>query len=379
MFTDSFMLGGTERQFTRLAASLDRERFEVHIGCLHRSGPLALELESIGLELTEFPLTSFYDANTLRQFVRLVRFFRERRIQVLHAFDFYTDVFTVPAARAAGVAVILASRRELMNLRTPWQRRAVKIACKMSTGVVVNSLATAKDAIDAGLAGNEALFTLPNCIDLDRFKRVADTVAIRAKLGIAPDAPVAGTLCVLRPEKDLETFLRACQMVRESFPSARFAIIGEGPERRRLEELADDLAIADAVLFLGARNDIPELLATMDVFVLTSRTESFPNAILEAMAAGRAVVATNVGGVPEVVWDGESGLLAPAGDASEIASRIVQLLGDPARRQAMGNSGLERVKTEYAVETVSARLQALYRRLLNERLLRPERNGELRN
>jgi L-malate glycosyltransferase len=364
MFTDSFMQGGTERQFTRLASNLDREEFELHVCCLHRKGPLSLELQDLEQPISEFPLTALYNANAARQFARLVRFLCERRIQILHAFDFYTDVFSVPAARVAGIPVILASRRELFDLRSPWQRRAAKFACRLSTGVVVNSAATAADVLNAGVARRERVHTLPNCIDLRDFDVKTNLEEIRANIGIPADALVAGTICVLRPEKDLETFLRACRIVQRAIPNARFVIVGEGPERKKLEQLSSELSIGTTVSFLGARDDISDLLAAMDVFVLTSRTESFPNAVLEAMAVGCPVVATNVGGVPEIVRDENTGFLAEVGNADRIASRMIHLLQNPQLRAEMSARAVKRVREDYSVEHISEDLQNLYRRLL---------------
>jgi len=367
LFTDSFMRGGTERQFARMATNLDREEFDVHVCCLRRDGPLAEDIESAGMRISEFPLTSLHNFGTLRQFTRLTKYLRNARIQIIHAFGFYADIFAVPAARMAGVPIILASRRELLNLRSPWQQRAVKFACRISTDVVVNSRAAAADVLDGGLASADRLHLIPNCITVPAVENAVVRKERRAQLGIDGEAPLVGTACVLRPEKDLETFLRACRLVRESVAGARFVIIGDGPRRKELEGLTEKLALRDAVLFLGARDDVQQLLPMMDVFVLTSRTESFPNAILEAMAARLPVVATNVGGIPEVVQDGETGFLVAPGEAAEIAKRTIELLRDEDARRAMGNRALERVREQYSVERISGKLQELYRALLDSR------------
>lgn len=363
--TDSFMRGGTERQFVRLATHLDRSLFDIHVVCLKRTGPLAAEIEGTGLPITEFRLTSLHNVRAFQQAMVLRAFLRKRRIEVIHAFDFYTDVFAIPAARAAAVPVVLASRRELLNLRTPWQQRAVKLACRMATGVVVNSMATANDAIRARLTARNRVHIIPNCIELRDFDREPDIRdAVRTNLGVPKSAPVVGTLCVLRPEKDLQTFLRACAIVRKSIPAARFLIVGDGVERQKLEQLADELRLREAVVFAGDCEDVPSMLAAMDVFLLTSRTESFPNAVLEAMACKRAVLASNVGGVSEVVGDGENGYLATPGDADQFASRAIDLLRDSNRRLDMGARGFAKAKAQYSVESVSQRLQSLYCHLL---------------
>jgi glycosyltransferase involved in cell wall biosynthesis len=366
LFTDSFIRGGTERQFVRLVRNLDRSRYDIRIACLQRRGPLLTEIETLGMPITEFPINSLYNLRTAKLFIRLVRFLRRERIHVLHAFDFYADVFAVPAARIAGVPVVLASRRELLDLRSLWQRRAVRFACRLATGVVVNSRAAGADLLNTDPSGEERVHVIPNCIDLQHFRPSMPRNEVRSILGFGADSPLIGTLCNLRAEKNVEMFLQAARQVQLTFPESRFVIVGDGPERERLQRLADELGLSGAVLFLGDRGDVSDLLGALDLFVLTSRTESFPNAILEAMSVGCPAVATLVGGVAELVREGENGFLVPPGESGTLAERIIELLRDPARRQAMGRAGRLRVKREFLAGQVSKRLQDLYSRMLHE-------------
>jgi glycosyltransferase involved in cell wall biosynthesis len=366
LFTDSFFNGGTERQFVRLVRNLDRTRYDIRVGCLQRRGPLLDEIEADGISITEFPINSLYNFRTVRFFIRLVRFLRHEQIDVLHAFDFYTDVFAVPAARIAGVPVVLASRRELLDLRSPWQRRAIRCACQLATGVVVNSRAAGADLLSAGASDEKRVHFIPNCIELRHFRPSMPKDEVRSMLHIGANSPLVGTLCNLRAEKHLEMFLQASKLVQLAFPESRFVLIGDGPERKKLQKLADELGLSRAALFLGNRGDVANLLGALDLFVLTSSTESFPNSILEAMSVGCPSVATIVGGVPELVRDGEDGLLVPPGDAEALAERIIQLLGDPARRQAMGRAGCLRVEREFLASRVTKRVEDLYSFMLND-------------
>ena len=364
LFTDSFLHGGTERQFVRLVRNLDQSRYDIRVGCLQRRGPLLAEVESLGIPITEFPINSLYNFRTARLFIRLVRFLRRERIDILHAFDFYTDVFAVLAARIAGVPVVLASRRELLDLRSPWQRRAVRFACQLATGVVVNSRAAGADLLDSGTSEGKRVHLIPNCIDFLRFLPSMPRNEVRSTLGIGADSPLIGTLCNFRAEKNLEMFLLACRQVRLAFPESRFVLIGDGPEREKLQKLTDELGLSDVARFLGDRRDVANLLGALDLFVLTSRTESFPNSILEAMSVGCPSVATLVGGVPELVREGENGFLVPPGDEGALAKRIIELLDDPKRRQAMGRAGCLRVEREFLASQVCRRLEDLYSRML---------------
>jgi L-malate glycosyltransferase len=375
LFTDSFLRGGTERQFVRAAKSLDRARFDLMVGCLRREGPLLASVEALGIPILEFPLNSLHNFRAAHLFWKLVSYLRGKRIQILHAFDFYTSVFATPAGRLAGVPVVLASRRELANLRGVWQRQAIRLACRLATGVVVNSRAAARDLVEGHRGNAQRIGVIPNSIDLEQFRAVRTAEEVRKEFGIRRDAPLVGTLANLRSEKDLPTFLRAVRRVNSIFPDSRFLMIGDGPERTKLESLAQDLGLSSVVSFAGDRSDVPDLLAALDVFVLSSRTESFPNAVLEAMAMARAVVATRVGGVPELVEDGESGYLVPPGDAEAMAERIVQLLRDASLCDSMGWAGLERVEREFTTEQVKRKLEDFYDHLLGLPGARPRASG----
>jgi len=367
LFTDSFARGGTERQFLQTLRQLDRGKYELFIGCLNRRGPFLSDVESLGIPIAEFPIRSLYGADTARWFWRLVLFLRRNRIAILHAFDFYTDVFTVPAARLAGVPVVLASRRELLNLRSPWQQRAVQVSCWLATGVVANSSAAAAHVYHRRKEKSSRVTIIPNSVDRDLFRSTKTASQIRALLGLRENAPLVGALAALRPEKDLKTFLVAAARTGAEMPEARFLVIGDGSERQKLEQTALDLGLAGRVFFLGDQSEVANLIAALDVLVVSSLTESHPNAVLEAMTMGRPVVATNVGGMPELVVHGVTGYLVPVRDPDTMAKRILELLRDPGRRRAMGEAGLARVDLEFSAERTKDQLESLYDRLLCER------------
>ena len=174
--------------------------------------------------------------------------------------------------------------------------------------------------------------------------------SLRQRLRLPERAPVAGIVAALRPEKNHELFLRSAALVREKVAEARFLIVGDGPQRAGLERLARELSLADAVHFLGTRSDVAELLSLMDVLVLTSHMESNPVSILEAMASEKPVVATRVGSVPETVLDGKTGCLVSAGNARELAARVVELLRNPDLAARMGRTGREQVIAHWSVE-----------------------------
>lgn len=366
LFTDSFCRGGTERQFVETLKHLDRQKYEIIVGCLHKRGPFLEEVQSFGFEILEFPIRSLYKLDTARWFWRLVRFLRHNRIAILHAFDFYTVVFAVPAGRLARVPVVLATRRELLNLRGKWQQRAVRVGCWLATGVVANSRAAAANLL-IGRGNGSKVTIIPNSVDHKNFRSTVSPREIRRQLGLSEDVPVVGVLAALRPEKDLRTFLGAAALVGKDLPEAQFLLIGDGNERSNLERCAFDLGVSDRVSFLGDQAEVANLLAALDVCVLSSLSESLPNAVLEAMSVGRPVVATDVGGIPELVVDGETGYLVPSRDPGAMANRILELLRSEERRSAMGHAGLERAQRQFSPEVIKIQLESLYDRLLRNR------------
>jgi glycosyltransferase involved in cell wall biosynthesis len=193
---------------------------------------------------------------------------------------------------------------------------------------------------------------------------------VREELGLPPDAPLVGTVCGLRPQKALDVLVRASARVAESIPGVRVLVLGEGPERDRLEALIEELGLASTVFLLGAwpHEDVPDFVDALDVTVLSSDFEGTPLAVLEFMGAGKPVVATAVGGVPDLIEDGVHGLLVEPGRPDALAEAVAALLRDPARRAAMGAAGRERQRAEFDFAETVRRLEGLYDELLAGRI-----------
>jgi glycosyltransferase involved in cell wall biosynthesis len=196
----------------------------------------------------------------------------------------------------------------------------------------------------------ERVRVIPNGVDFERFHPRPANVGLRQSLGIDPAAPVAAIVAALRPEKNHAMFLDGAAKVRERVPAAQFLIVGDGPERKKLEELAATLGVTNAVRFLGTRLDVPEILSLVDVVLLTSHAEANPICLLEAMASEKPVVATRVGSVIETVADGQNGFLVAPGDAEGMADRVVELFADPARAAAMGREGRKRAIAKWSID-----------------------------
>jgi glycosyltransferase involved in cell wall biosynthesis len=380
--TGSFAQGGSEVQAVRLARSLRASgRYGVLLACLDREGPLLAEAESLGVgPVPGFPLNSFYDLNMARQLWRCARFMREQAVTIVQTFDFYTNVFGMMAATLARVPARVAARRETFGFRTEMQRRAERVAYRMAHAVVVNSEAVGRQLLIEGVPARK-LFTVYNGLDVEGVAPRAGLTRAEmlAACGLPERAHARRLVSIVanlrHAVKDHPTFLRAARRVREAVPEAAFVLAGEGELTGEMRALADELGIGADVFFTGRCARVAELLAASEVCVLSSRAEGFSNSILEYMAAGRPVVATDVGGAREAIVEGETGYLVAAGDDAALAARVVELLMDAPRARAMGEAGRRRVEAEFSCEAQLERTLAVYERLL-ARTARDERTAE---
>jgi glycosyltransferase involved in cell wall biosynthesis len=367
---DSFEPGGTERQAVQLVRLLHQgERYRVHLACLSNRGILRDEAERIGLgEIAEYPLNTFYDRNFLKQLRRCVRFLKEHEINVVHTHDFYTNIFGMTAAWLARVPARIASKRETEGFRSSMQKRAERYAYAFAHSVVTNADAVRKQLSNEGVPP-EKLVTVYNGLDM---KRVAPQLDLEREamlpLLFLPHEPGRRFVTIVanlqHAVKDHPTFLRAAARVHKAVPEAAFVIAGEGALVNELRALAAELGIESHTFFIGSCQRVAELLSISKVCVLSSKAEGFSNSILEYMAAARPAVVTDVGGAREVVVEGETGFIVPAGDDENMAARIITLLRDPERARVMGQRGRLIVEEKFSCEAQVGRTAALYDRLL---------------
>jgi glycosyltransferase involved in cell wall biosynthesis len=367
----TFMCGGTENQFMTLGRSLDPGRFELEFACLRRWGAFADEIAARRIPLLECNVTSFRSVSAIAQQARLARHLAKRRIDIVHAYSFYGNVFAVPPARLAGVPVVIASIRDRAPYLSPMQKRVQRWACQFADCILVNALAVKDWLIGEGYDASK-IVVIPNGVDLSRFEDAQMSASPFQAMGIGPGTPVVLVVSRLNPLKGLESFLEAAALVAPAFPSARFVIVGDtNPNERAywsvLTSLTEKLGMAERVTFAGLRQDVPQLLAAATVSVMPSLNEALSNVLLESMAAGAPLVATRVGGTPEAIEDGVSGLLVPPGDPRAMASAICRLLEDPVRAGKLGQAARRLINERYSMERMVTRTEQLYYALLDRR------------
>ena len=358
-------------QLTRLL--LEGGRCNVFVATLELDGVLLDEINRLGLNsIPEFRLNSFYDLHAARQLRRFAQFLKKNEIDVVHTHDFYTNIFGMAAAGLARVPVRIASRRE-SAVRPQTQRFVERAAYRLAHAVVANCEEVRQQLIREGVPARKVR-TVYNGLDVARVQpahtdrnevlRLLDlpekarfvTITANMRAHVREPAP----LCF----KDHPTFLRAAKRVAERVPDAAFIIAGEGDLMEATRDLARTLGIADRTFFIGRCQDVGSVLSISDVCVLSSSSEGFSNAILEYMAAGRPVVATDVGGAREAIIHGETGYLVPVGADDQMADHIISLLLDEESAGSMGESGRRRVNEKFSTVKQLQNVERLYTELL---------------
>jgi len=355
----SMPVGGAETLLVELIRRMDRSLVRPELCCLKHLGPLGEVLEN---EIPAFSrlLCGKYDFRVLW---RLVRLMHARRIDAVLTVGTGGDkmFWGRLAAWLAGVPVICSA------LHSTGLPDHVELPNRLLAPITDAFIAVAEShgrylAEHEGCSAQK-LRVIPNGVDVHKFHPRWPDRRLREELHLPEGAPVAGIVAALRSEKHHELFLRSAALVRKEVSEARFLIVGDGPERDKLQALARDLSLTDAVHFLGTRSDVAHVLSLIDVLLLTSHMEANPVSILEAMASEIPVVATRVGSVSETVLDAQTGYLVPPGDARQIADRVVELFGNPERASRMGRAGREHVVARWSVERMVDGYQDLIREI----------------
>ncbi len=364
--------GGTERQLLALARRLDRRRYASSLlttaggGALHATFRELLPVTVLGGDPAHANPTRTRPWAHAAVVRRLAGIFRAERPDIVHAFLPAANVLGPVAARLAGVRRVVVGKRSLAcyKSRHPLLRGLESLGNRLADVILVNSDAVARDVERTERFWEGKIRKIYNGVEVPAPGTPEDAARVRAREGIAPGAAVV--LCVSNffAYKGHADLVEAARRVADAAPDAIFLLAGrDAGAMDACRARVRDAGLDGRVRFLGGRADVADLLRASDLFVHPSHEEGFPNAVLEAMAAEKAVVATRVGGTPEAVADGETGILVPAHDPAALAAALVALLRDPARARGMGEAGRRRVLDRYAVERMVAAYETLYESL----------------
>ena len=357
---DSLNPGGTERQCVELARGLAARGVET-IVCYFRSGPLLSEMVRARIATQAVPSVSLRSVRTPVRMLRFTSFIRQWAPDVVQTYGFYTNFPGLLAGRLARIPVRVASRRELVRYLTPAQRTVDRWAWSLAHRVVVNSVAVRRQVIADGLDPAKVV-VIRNGLDIQQHEPVALRVDTNG-------TPIVGMVAHFREQKDHATFVLAARRIAQLIPSVRFHLVGSGVLEDQVRELVRSAGMSDRVDFLGSLEGdaLALVVSKFRVSVLSSKdNEGLPNSVLESMACGVPVVGTAVGGTPELIEDGVTGLLVPPRDPVALADRVVWLLKEPAVAHRLAERGRHKVEQEFTIERMVAQFHALYRDLLEK-------------
>lgn len=374
----SLELGGTERQFLELMRRIDRDRFDARVLAFHCQGQVRRELERLDIPfrcLAFFGLPGKFRPASYAHLYRVLRsvagYLRQERPQIVQSFLYWANVYGSIAAKLTGVPVIITGRRATME---PKYTRLLgqslqNLSNACATCIVSNSDAVKQETLRRDAWVNEAkVRVIVNGVNVDVYAAPRNPQGLRTALTIPPQAPVIGMVASLQPRKRHQDVLRAAAQVAQKYPDAIFLLVGRDDGiRARLERLAASLGVARQIRFTGERSDIPDLLAVFDVQVLASSIEGVPNAILEGMAAGNAIVATDIAGNSEAITHEHTGLLIPVEQPAAIAAAILRLLDDAELRDRLGRAAQIEVARKFGMDRMVERTEALYQELVTTR------------
>lgn len=367
---DNIEFGGGERVLAQLVGAL-KDRYEILFAC-QPGGLLDERLRQLGVAIR--PLDFRRQVSPSRVFL-LSSIIREEGVHLVHSMGARADFSARIAARLAGAPVVVSTIAMLVEgYDVPFFKRAlyragIRLSERLCDGFIAVSNAVRRVLVEGHRISEEKVVTIYNSgVELDVFTPNArNGFQLKRTLGLDPEGPVVGTIGRLVYQKAQDTFLEAAPLVTQAVPNAQFLIVGEGPLRPALERLAADLGLRTCC-FTGFREDIPSLLSLMDVFALPSILEGFPQVLLEAMAAGRPIVATRIDGVTEVVQHNTTGLLIPPRDPSALAAAITSLLKDQGLAHRLGRGGRKLVEERFTINRIAAEVDRFYTDLLKERM-----------
>lgn len=358
---DRLLRGGTESQLVALIDQLDRARVVPHLCLLDGEDAVSRALEPRDCPVLRLGVRALRHPRTIGKALRLTRFLREHAIDVLQVYFPDSTYLGVLVGRLAGVPHLVRTRNNLGHSLTPTLRGLDRVYRRLAPVMIANCEACRQAVMaDEGHAGRDVV-VLENGVNLERFVGIPPLASRRAPRRV-------GVVANLRAVKGLHLFLRAAAAIAPAHPEVTFQIAGEGEQRAELERLALELRLDGRVQMPGSVRDIPRFLAGLDLAVLPSRSEGMSNALLEYMAAGRAIVATAVGANPHVLHDGVHGLVVPPNDVPALAAAIDRLLRDPTLAGQLAAAAKDRAWTHYSREAMVRRFEDFYHRLVNRAL-----------
>jgi glycosyltransferase involved in cell wall biosynthesis len=352
--------GGAEKQLSLLVTNLPKDEYDLHVCVLTRNGPLDKVLKDAEIPIHYIGKRSRIDFSA---FLKLKRLIKKLKPDIVQTWLFAANSYGRMAAHQANVGVIIGNERCCDLWKGSWHSRIDRYLAKRSNSIVVNAPGVRDFYTNRGIA--EDLFkVIPNGIETPSQPSQLDRDTLLSELGIPKEAKLIANVNRLWPQKNVKELIWQMNLLRAVLPEVYMLVIGEGPEREKLENFAIQNAIEDQVLFLGERNDVLEILPHCKCLALASNYEGLSNAVMEAMSVGLPVIAQDISGVRDLITHQENGILVERNSRSGFAKHLLKMLESPTWCQTMGENGLKTIQEKFSVQSVTDQYAELYRSLL---------------
>ncbi|MBI3999974.1 MAG: GT4 family glycosyltransferase PelF [Candidatus Omnitrophica bacterium] len=369
---DKLVPAGTQTNLLEIVKRLDRSKFDPRVIALLGGGELEGEFEAAGVEPILLKVGKVYGPSGWKALSYLTKYMKKEKIDIVQTFFLHADILGSLAAKFARVRRVVMSRRDEGFWRSRRQLILNRTFNRYAKKIVVNSMAVREAVRKNEQVGSRRIHLIYNGVDLDKYfpsPQLRDET--RSELGIKEDEFVVGMIANMRHEvKGHRYLIKAFALVSKEIPNVKLMLIGDGPLEAKLEGYAFHLGVSDRILFLGSRRDITPLVNAMDLVCAPSLSEGFSNTILEAMAIGKPIIATNVGGNPEVIFHGETGFLVRPRDGKAIAQKILFLIQNDLLRTQMGDAARKRIEANFTAQKMTKEYEDFFEKLM---IVIPER------
>ena len=359
----SLEVGGLENLVLNLVQKLNKTKYDISVCSLSPKGKLEEKFNKIGVPVYHIEKRRGRDYSLC---FRLANLFMKKRIDIIHSHNPAPWLYSCPAAKISGVKAIVHTEHSHLEISQKRLMKTELILSKFTNKIISDAQSVTEFLIEKQGISSNKIETISNGIDIERFETIADKNEIKTKLGMNSESLVLGCIARLEAVKDHASLLEAFAIVARKFPKVVLVLVGDGSQKEKLKEKALELGVKEKVFFLGTRNDAEKIIQIFDLFVLSSLSEGLSLALLEAMAAKKPIVATKVGGNPEIVIDGETGFLVSAQDHYGLAEKISNLLNNPALMLAMGQKGYRRVESNFNIKKMVQDYERVYDRCLTK-------------
>lgn len=367
LFCSSLNIGGTERNVVKIAKQIDKMKFDIEIFCLFGGGPLENELKASGIRYSFGNFGRIFD---FRVYWRTFKALKKNNFSILHCFGYPTTYFGVLLGRLVGIPKIIVAIQALDT----WKGKVHILLDRLIRPFVTLYIADSEGARNFAMVQQgiipDNIITIYDGVDISSLKPSKDIHQLRKELGILNNSPIIGVVARLQDEhKGQSYFIKAIPLILKEFPDTNFLIVGDGADRVYLESLAEEIGVRNKVVFAGFRTDLANIFSIIDILVIPSvQWESITKTMLETMSMGRPIIATDVGDVREILRDGETGILIPPRDASEIARSVINLLKNPDYAERIGCAGKMTIKNlGLVLEDSTRKVEDIYLSLCEKR------------